>query len=98
MGLSRSRISIRVLPRQGSLHYRAKALAMERAWPEPLQSVEVLRGSVAFMRGETVAGIFAVEFAHAQVAIDFGDHRGGRDGDAERVSVNDAGLSAGVIE
>src|SRR5205085_4418323 len=74
-----------------------EAAAVYGRCAECAQSTIVCRRGVAFVRGETVAGVVAVEFAHERVARRLGDDGGGGDGGREHVAVNDAALWGGAL-
>jgi len=54
--------------------------------------------SVAFVVCEAVVGVLEIELAAEAVAMDLCDDRGGGDGEAERVTVVELGLRAGVVD
>ena len=57
-----------------------------------------MRGGVALVRGEAIAGLRGVEPREEAVAVDLGDDGCGGDGERERVAVDEAGLRAGMVE
>src|ERR1019366_2661194 len=72
--------------------------AVERAGAEGDERAAMLGRSVTLVRGEAVAGMDYVEFAHQAIAMHFGDHRSGGYGKGEGVTVEEAGLGTGVVE
>ena len=57
--------------------FDVKTLAVDGAHPQPRQRGAVLRRAIAFVTGEAVAGVFAVQFSHQRIAGGLGQHRGG---------------------
>jgi len=68
--------------------FDVKTLAVDGAHPQPRQRGAVLRRAIAFVTGEAVAGVFAVQFSHQRIAGGLGQHRGG--GDRQRAPVRRA--------
>ena len=66
---------------------------MQRRGSMTSERTLVLRGGVAFVRGQPILGILLVIFAHAAIAIDLGDDGSRGDGEAEAVAVNDGGFA-----
>src|ERR1035441_6500938 len=72
--------------------------AVQGAGTQFAQLLAMLWRAVALVRGQAVAGVLRVQFAHQAVAVDLGDDGGGSDGERERVAVKEARLGAGVVE
>ena len=65
---------------------------MDRTRAELGNGGEMLRHAVAFVDGETVAGMFRVELQHQAVTRDFGEYAGGGDGITARITLHQGGL------
>ena len=63
-----------------------------------LKGAPMVRRRIAFIRRQIVLRKYFVPGVHACVAVDFGEDRGGRDGSAAGVSVNEGLLLDGEIE
>jgi hypothetical protein len=73
---------------------RGKAASVDGAGTEALEGLEMFRGAIALVRGETVGRIEFVELEHQTVAGDFGDDACGGDRVTEGVALDHCCLGA----
>ena len=71
---------------------------MQRSRPMLMQSSQVFRRAVAFVRSQPILRIFLVVTAHPGIAVHLGDDRSRGNRYADRVSINNRLLRAGGIE
>jgi hypothetical protein len=65
---------------------------MREAGAEATQGIEMLRGGVTLVDGETVAGVELVQLGHEAISQDLGDDAGGGNGETSTVTLDDSGL------
>src|SRR5579872_943145 len=66
----------------------SKALAVNRRWAMLAQRGQVGRRAIAFVPRETVSGILFMQLHHQTVAGNFGNDRGGGNGEAQRIAMD----------
>ena len=62
---------------------------MDETGAMPCQLLEVLFGAVPFMGKEIVVGILSMKLGHQSIPCHFRHDRGRRDGQAERITLDD---------
>src|SRR5215470_18886097 len=73
-------------------------MTVQGSGAQTLQGFQVFRGSIAFMLREAIAGVDAVPLVHTRVAVRFGEYRGGGDGNALCVALDQRLLLDGDVE
>jgi hypothetical protein len=74
---------------------RGEAAPMNGRGAEAPDGIEVIGGGVAFVDGEAVSWVEAIEFDHALIAKDLGDDAGGGDAVAAAVALDKGGMRHG---